>query len=160
MKIRNKLKEIYYGIKKSIRRFPITIGISTALVIISIIIKEKNFNYHDDIRNIYEKIRMIIALGIPLSLCIQLLYEQRPNFKKWHKILGYILGAGFLVLYYYSLSEDFNMVDMVRYTIVSIFLYLAFGYIPWLKRKEDYEYYIIKVFSSFSLTCIYSFVLL
>lgn len=52
------------------------------------------------------------------------------------------------------------MVDMVRYTIVSIFLYLAFSYIPWIKRKEDYEYYIIKVFSSFFLTCIYSFVLL
>src|SRR5699024_3022865 len=98
--------------------------------------------------------------GIPMSLCIQLIYEQKGNLKEMHKLLGYILGAGVLILYYNFLLKELNMVSIVRYIAVSIFLYLAFSYIPWIKRKEDYEYYIIKVFSSFFLTGIYSFVLL
>ena len=160
MKITDKFKNIYNSIKKSFRRFPVTIAVSIALVIISIIINEKRFSLVSSTGNIFERIRMIIALGIPLSLCIQLIYEQKPNLKNYHKILGYILGAGFLILYYKFLLKDFNMVNTVRYIVVSIFLYLAFSYIPWIKRKEDYEYYIIKVFSSFFLTAIYSFVLL
>nr|WP_272878416.1 DUF4153 domain-containing protein [Clostridium sp. Cult3] len=51
------------------------------------------------------------------------------------------------------------MVSTVRYTGVSLFLYLAFSYIPWLGRDEGFEFYIIKVFSSFFLTIIYSLVL-
>ena len=160
MKIGDKFKNIYTSIKKSFRRFPITIAVSIALVVISIIINEKGFGLSVDTRNIYERIRMIIGLGIPLSLCIQLIYEQNPNLKGHHKILAYILGAGFLVFYYKFLLKDFNMVNTVRYMVVSLFFYLAFTYIPWLKRKEDYEYYIIKVFSNFFLTAIYSFVLL
>ena len=95
-----------------------------------------------------------------MSLCIKLIYEQKDNLKGIYKITGYILGAIVLILYYKFLLKDLNMVSTIRYIGVSIFLYLAFSYIPWIKRKEDYEFYIIKVFSSFFLTAIYSFVLL
>lgn len=160
MQVANKLKNIYNNIKKSFKRFPVTIAVSTALVIMLIILSEKGPSLTAESRRIYERINMVIALGIPMSLCIQLIYEQKGNLKEMHKLLGYILGAGVLILYYKFLLKELNMVSIVRYIAVSIFLYLAFSYIPWIKRKEDYEYYIIKVFSSFFLTGIYSFVLL
>lgn len=160
MKVVNKLKNIYSSIKKSIRRFPITIAISTTLVIMLIILSEKGANLSIESRKIFERVNMIIALGIPMSLCIKLIYEQKDNLKGIYKAIGYILGAIVLILYYKFLLKDLNMVSTIRYIGVSIFLYLAFSYIPWIKRKEDYEFYIIKVFSSFFLTAIYSFVLL
>ena len=160
MKVVNKLKNIYSSIKKSIRRFPITIAISTTLVIMLIILSEKGANLSIESRKIFERVNMIIALGIPMSLCIKLIYEQKDNLKGIYKAIGYILGAIVLILYYKFLLKDLNMVSTIRYIGVSIFLYLAFSYIPWIKRKEDYEFYIIKVFSSLFLTAIYSFVLL
>ena len=160
MKVVNKLKNIYSSIKKSIRRFPITIAISTTLVIMLIILSEKGANLSIESRKIFERVNMIIALGIPMSLCIKLIYEQKDNLKGIYKAIGYILGAIVLILYYKFLLKDLNMVSTIRYIGVSIFLYLAFSYIPWIKRKEDYEFYIIKVFSSLFLTGIYSFVLL
>ena len=160
MKIVNRLKNIYNSIKKSIRRFPVTIAVSTILVIMLIVLSEKGPNLTSEARNIFGRINMIIALGIPMSLCLKLLYEQKGNLKGIQKVLGYILGTILLILYYKFLLKDLNMVSNIRYIAVSIFLYLAFSYIPWIKRKEDYEYYIIKVFSSFFLTAIYSFVIL
>ena len=160
MKIVNRLKNIYNSIKKSIRRFPVTIAVSTILVIMLIVLSEKGPNLTSEARNIFGRINMIIALGIPMSLCIKLLYEQKGNLKGIQKAIGYMLGTILLILYYKFLLKDLNMVSTIRYIAVSIFLYLAFSYIPWIKRKEDYEYYIIKVFSSFFLTAIYSFVIL
>lgn len=160
MKIGNRLKNIYNSIKKSIRRFPVTIAVSTTLVIMLIILSEKGSSLTSEAKNIFERINMIIALGIPMSLCIKLLYEQSDNLKGIQKVMGYVFGTIVLILYYKFLLKDLNNNSTIRYTAVSIFLYLAFGYIPWIKRKEDYEYYIIKVFSSFFLTVIYSFVLL
>ena len=160
MKIGNRLKNIYNSIKKSIRRFPVTIAVSTALVIMLIILSEKGPSLTSEARTIFERISMTIALGIPMSLCIKLLYEQKVNLKGIHKVIIYVFGAILLILYYKFLLKDLNMVSNIRYIAVSIFLYLAFSYIPWIKRKEDYEYYIIKVFSSFFLTAIYSFVII
>ena len=160
MKIGNRLKNIYNSIKKSIRRFPVTIAVSTALVIMLIVLSEKGPNLTSEARTIFERISMTIALGIPMSLCIKLLYEQKGNLKGIHKVIIYVFGAILLILYYKFLLKDLNMVSNIRYIAVSIFLYLAFSYIPWIKRKEDYEYYIIKVFSSFFLTAIYSFVII
>lgn len=160
MKILERIEAIYSSIKKSLRRFPVTIAICTAFVIISIIINEKNFGFQDPIREIYERIRMIIALGIPLSLCITTIQEQRSDLKNFHKIFGHILGAIGLIIYYIFLLKDLSMVSTIRYTAISLFLYLAFAYIPRLRLKGDYEFYIINMFSSFLLTGIYSFVLL
>ncbi|MCF6460177.1 DUF4153 domain-containing protein [Clostridium sp. Cult3] len=155
----HRTKNILKSIKNSFKRFPITIGISTALVIMLIILLERGSYLTQDSRIVFQRINMIIALGIPLSLCIKLVYEKNQRFNKIHGISMYIFGGFILILYYYFLLKDFSMVSTVRYTGVSLFLYLAFSYIPWLGRDEGFEFYIIKVFSSFFLTIIYSLVL-
>lgn len=160
MKILKRIQSIYKNIKTSLRRFPVTIAISTAFVLISIIISESDLGYQDPIMEVYRRIRMIIALAIPLSLCITSLGERRSDLKRTHKILAYGLGAGGLILYYLFLLRDFSWVPMVRYTAVSLFFYLAFLYLPRLKQEDDYEFYIINVLSSFFLTGLYSLVLL
>ena len=159
MNFGQRIKNVFRSIKNSFKRFPVTIGVSTTLVIMLIILLERGPYLTSESRTVFERINMIIALGIPLSLCIKLIYEKKDNWGRIHEVLGYILGAGVLFLYYFFLLRDFKMVSMIRYIGVTLFLYLAFSYIPWVSRKEDFELYIIKVFSSFFLTIIYSFVL-
>lgn len=152
--VENTIKAIY----RSIKRFPLTIGISTVLVVMLIITREQQ-DLSNDVLNILKRVNMIIALGIPLSLCINLIIERKENIKWTNQILFYVGGAVFLLVYYFFLLTDFRMVSMTRYIAVSIFMYLAFLYIPWIGRKEGYEFYVIKVLGSFFITVIYSFVL-
>lgn len=159
MSLTGKIKEVFRSIKNSFKRFPITIGISTTLVIMLIILLEKRLQLTPSSRTVLQRVNMIIALGIPLSLCIKLVYEKREGLNRVHKTIGYILGTGILILYYFFLLKDFSTTSIIRYIGVSLFLYLAFSYIPWIDRKEDFEFYIIRVFSSFFLTIIYSAVL-
>lgn len=159
MKITMQIKDILKSIKNSFKRFPLTIVISTVLVMMLIILSEKGPNLTQDSRTILQRIDMIIALGIPLSLCIKLICEKKHEINRSYKILMYVFGGLILVLYYYFLLKDFSRVSIIRYIGVSLFLYLAFSYIPWINRNEDFEFYIIRLFSSFFLTIIYSLVL-
>lgn len=152
--VRSTLKSLH----QSLRRFPITIAVSTTLVIMIIIITEMRTGLYRGIIEMLERISMTLALGIPLSLCIKIIFEKK-NVKTIVQGLVYTIGSGILVLYYFFMLKDFSMVSITRYIGVSIFLYLAFLYLPWVGNKENYEYYIIKVFSSFFLTVIYSAVL-
>src|SRR5690606_6633401 len=76
-----------------------------------------------------------------------------------HRIIGFILGAVALATYYFLFLNEINWVSVARYIGASIFLYLSFFYIPWISRKDGYEYYIIDVLTRFIVTVVYSFVL-
>ncbi|MBZ2174427.1 DUF4153 domain-containing protein [Schnuerera sp. xch1] len=159
MSISIRLQDMLKNIRKSFERFPVTIAISSSLVIMLIILSEKGPTLSSNVREIIERVCMIIALGIPLSVCLKLIFERKKITNRVHRIIGYIIGAIILILYYFILLNEFNLINNVRYIGVSIFLYLAFSYIPWINKKEGYEHYIIELLSSFFLTIIYSFVL-
>lgn len=159
MKFKDRISNTLKSIKNSYKRFPVTIGVSITLVVMLIILSEIGASITEDTRIVYQRINAIIALGIPLSLCIKLFFEKKKEYKKIHEVLAYLVGIILLLLYYFFLLKDFKMVSIYRYIGISIFLYLAFAYIPWINNKENYEIYIIKVFSKFFLTIIYSSVL-
>ncbi len=135
-----------------------TIGICIALVVMLIITNENMTTFNRDINETLNRINMIIAIAIPLSLCIKLIFEKRKTNINI-QVLVYAIGVVALILYYYFLLKDFNMVSITRYIGVTIFLYLSFIYIPWIGTKKNYEYYVIKVLGSFFITLIYSAVL-
>ena len=158
IKIKTFLKDSVKSIYESTKRFPTTIGICILLVIMLIITNENQSNLSKETFEIIQRINMIIALGIPLSLCLKLIFEKK-KMKKLNEVFIYILGIGALVLYYFYLLKDFKDTSIVRYTGLSIFLYLGFLYIPWLGNKKHYENYIIKVLGSFFLAVIYAVVI-
>lgn len=124
-----------------------------------IVLAERGPNLSAEAREALERINMVIALGIPLSLCIKLIFEKKKIYNKLYQGLGYILGLGILVLYYFLLLKELNMISIVRYIGVSLFLYLAFIYIPWINRKDGLEDYVIKLLFDFFITGVYSLVL-
>ena len=161
MKIISVLNKTSVEIYKSVKRFPVTIALSTAVIIVMIMISETQYGARYDSPTIktLTRLAMVFALGIPLSLCIKLLFER---YKQWGvslKMLVYALASGALAGYYFSLLKDLEMVSMVRYVALSFAFYLGFLFIPYINKKEDFELYIIKIISRFFITLIYAIVL-
>jgi len=112
-----------------------------------------------DSQETLEKINLMVGLSIPLSLCIGLLVEKFFRKKKSIQIALYVIGSGFLVLYYFYFINDYKMVPMSRYLGTMTFFLISSLYIQRIGRKNNYEYYLMDIWSSFALTFIYSFVL-
>lgn len=157
MGLLNRIRLTLLSTKRSIKRFPITVAISTLLAILLIYLNESSIT-GDNLETL-EKINLVVGLGIPLSLCIKLLLERFFNNDKLISGIVYIAGIILLIVYYFVFLKDFGMVSMARYLSTMISLILASLYISRLGKKERYEYYIMDVYSSFALTFIYSFVL-
>ncbi|MBZ9687552.1 DUF4153 domain-containing protein [Clostridium estertheticum] len=153
---------ILKGIVRSVNRFPQTIGISTACVILLIYISEITTGTNDDFIETLVKITMVVALGIPLSLCINLFFEGLENYKKVSLYASYLGGTVLLILYYFFFLNDIGMIRMVsmsRYIAFSLILYLIFLIISYFPTREDFELFVTMVFTRFFTTVLYSLVL-
>ncbi|HEY8362094.1 MAG TPA: DUF4153 domain-containing protein [Tissierellaceae bacterium] len=157
MGLLNRVKLTVLNIKNSLKRFPITIGISSLLAFLLIYLIEAQPT--GDIKETLEKIALTLGLGILVSLCIVLLIEKFFQNNRLYSILLYFAGGLFLVLYYFVFLDDLGNAAAYRYVGTVLFLVLAFLFIPRIKNSKDYEYYILDVLQGFAITFIYSFVL-
>lgn len=158
MKFFDRIKSTLVSIRKSVRRFPVTVAISTILAILLIYTNESQLtgNSHETL----VKINLTVGLGIPLSLCIGLLIERFFKKDKLKTVFLYVIGIGFLVLYYFLFFKTiYGIVTASRYFATMLFFILSFLYIPRIGRENNYEYHLMDIWSSFALTFVYSFVL-
>jgi hypothetical protein len=153
MNISKGIKNILIGLYLSLKRFPLTIFFSVSTAVLLITISE----IRPTTDTLY-KIAMISAMGIPLTLCITLLFEKF-TVPKAYKTAIYFCSILFLISYYYLFLKTLGMVSSTRYVAVSIALYLAFFFIPYLKDKKAFELYVITLFTGFFFTVIYTVVL-
>lgn len=158
MKFLDRIKLTLISIRKSIRRFPITIAVSALLALLLIYTNESKLTGSSV--EMLTKINLTVGLGIPLSLCCGLLIERFFKKDKLKSIFIYFVGIGFLVLYYFLfLKTIYGIVTPSRYFATMLFFILSFIYIPRIGIKNNYEYYLMNIWSSFALTFVYSFVL-
>ena len=159
MKLSNLLKNLIAGLYSSIRRFPVTLVFSAATAVMLIIVNELEPTAGQETLDILKRIAMILALGIPLSLCIKHVFERNEGTKPVVKLLVYLAGALFLVLYYFFLLPDFKLVPVTRYIALSTALYITFVLLPYFYKRENFELYVMKLFIRFWITALYSGVL-
>lgn len=159
MKITPAVKHIITVLSTSLKRFPLTILFSTAVAVMLSIINELQPLTDTNLAETLNKVTMILALGIPLSLCLKLFWERKDNGKLSALIGLYSAGCFVLLLYYFFLLNTLDMVSITRYIGVSLALYLGFFFIPYLPKREQFEMYVIKLGTGFCITVIYSAVL-
>ena len=153
---------ILKGTVNSINRFPQTIAISTACVILLVYISEMTSGINGDFIEMLSRVTMAVALGIPLSLCINLFFERLEKYKKISLYFSYVGGSVLLILYYYLFLKDIGMmgtVSMSRYIAFSLILYLIFLIISYIPNRADFEIFVVRVFTRFFTTILYSLVL-
>ncbi len=155
MKIFNRVKATLLSIKRSVKRFPITVIVSTALAILLVYLNEMDFGPS---KETLRRINMVVGLGIPMSLCIGLFIERYSK-KRVKDMILYGIGAVLLTLYYFLFLKDLKLVSMSRYIGLMITLILTSLFISRLGIKKNYEYYVMDVYSGFALTFVYSFIL-
>lgn len=153
------MKKLFAGLYASLRRFPVTLGFSASTSIILIMVNELDPTAGQTTLDILKRIALILALGIPLSLCIKHIFERNENIKPFIKGIFYLSCASLLVLYYFFLLPDFKMVPVTRYIAVSAALYAAFALLPYFYKRENFEVYVMKLFIRFWITALYSGVL-
>lgn len=153
--IKNTGKRLLSGIK----RFPEALILAAIAVAYGIYLNHFRQDLSNESREILMRITMILSLGVPLSLCIKVLFERIPRIGNTLKVLIYAAGIAGLALYYQFLLKDFNLVPIARYVGISLALYLIFTFLPYFLRKENYELHIIKLLTSFIITYLYSLIL-
>jgi len=142
----------------SIKRFPETILLATLTVFSLIYMNHLDYGNVNAKENL-TRIAMVLAMGIPLSLCIKVFFERKLNLSKGMKIGVYIGAIIALCSYYLFMLNNINNVSISRYIAFSISLYLTFSFIPYFFKKKNYEFYVITLFNRFITTYLYSVIL-
>lgn len=159
MKIKETLFGIITGLKNSLKRFPLTIGVSTICVILMIYYTEVGLKSSENFRETLSRVIMIYTLGIPLSLSIKVFFERKETYKNSLLYTAFIIGGIILALYYYIFLPDLHMVSITRYIGINLILYLTFIFIPYLSNNDSFELYVIRILTRFFTTVVYSMVL-
>lgn len=154
MKLKYIFNDLLTNVKQSLMRFPITLVISSLLVIFLIMLNEGNIEDY----NFMIKISLITGLAIPISIFLRLTGEVYLT-RSGSRIVSYIIGGGFLLLYYLFFLNDLRSVDYARYMGSLMFFVIASTFIQRLRFKDNYEKYIISILNSGFITGIYSIVL-
>jgi hypothetical protein len=159
MNISQRLQAILAGLYASLRRFPAALLASTTVAVILIITNHLSGHADQKVLDTLGRVAAVAALGFPLFLCCRLLIERFASVTPLYIGGIYTAAAALLVTYYFTLFPGFKMVPMTRYIAVSIALYLAFIFLPYVYRRGYFELYVIKLFSRFFVTAIYSGIL-
>lgn len=148
------LQKLVASLVDSVRRFPESIVISIAFVVVMII--NNRMDYDTD--QALEKLALILALGIPLSVCTKLVIERMKSGLIFRLILDFgVIIYG--VLFRLWIPEDLNEKFMIRYAFASAAVYLLFTLIPYFGHIKNYGKYLVKLITSFLITYLYTLVL-
>ena len=152
-------KTLMDKLSSSLKRFPETILLAALVVFILIYVNHMRSDLTNSQMEMLQRLSMVLALGIPVTLCIKALFGRITSPKAVSKAIAYMSAAAGLVLYYLFLIKDFEMVAVTRYIAINLALYITFTLIPYFYKRENYELYVIKLFTGFFITYLYSAVL-
>lgn len=149
------IKQAVFKLGVSLRRFPEALFFCFATTAMLIHINHLTYWNQGDI---HYRMAMVLALGIPAFLCVKLI-TWKISSETREKVLFSLFAVGFLALYFSVFLRTLDTISYTRYFAVSVALYLAFTFIPNFFKKPDYELYVMKLLTQFSITYIYSLVL-
>jgi len=158
MKIIALFKNLGNKLSYSFKRFPIPLLFAALTVSVLIFINHLDYNI-EKTWDMYSRIAMVLALGIPLSLSLDVFFEGKRDYKISIRMLGYIVIGVLLTVYYKLFLTNQDMVSITRYTSYTIISYLLFTIIPYFNKRKNYELYVIKLCTRFFVTYVYSLVL-
>lgn len=154
------VKNALNAVTSTFLRFPLTIIFCLTLAVIAIYRMEMPYEKLIPINDYLDRIMLVLALGIPLSLSIDVLIERfYKKINLLQKLGCYILELALLVTYYYFVLVSLYMVTGVRHFCIIASLVLSFLFVPYLLKKENYEIYITKLLSRAITTGFFAVVL-
>ena len=143
-------------VKRSMERFPITLLFTLGFVMVSILLNHLDYGSQwNDQRELYGRMLMALALGIPVTALLKLVVE------KWtlDKTAGYLIqgfGAAVAVLYYFIIPKEMTLYFGMRFTALWTLFFIAFLIVPYFYKREGLSQYILFLGGKFFLTVLYA----
>ncbi|MFA6309095.1 MAG: DUF4153 domain-containing protein [Clostridia bacterium] len=160
MKILLFFRKLSMDLYLSIKRFPVAIFLSIATAVLLIFINHiQPSSYDYDFRILLQRLAMVVSLGIPVALCIDLFFERRENTKWLIKLISYLVAEILLILYFNFLLTDLSMVSVTRFIAIFLVAILVFMFVPYFLSRDFFEIYVIKLFTRSIITGIFTIVL-
>ncbi len=144
-------------LRLSLKRFPETLLISSAYVILMIV---NNRNDYDPDQTLI-KIALILALAIPISVAGILWIERQEKLKR-PMVVRIGLNLSIIIygiLFKVFMPDDLDEKFMIRYATATAIAYLVFTLVPYLFNRRRYGLYLIKLLTTFLVTYLYTLVL-
>lgn len=161
-----KVKGVFGALLKSVKRFPVTVALTTALTI-CLILRRDVLQPMDVLR-----VMLILQLGIPVSLIVKLALERLEDLSLGRAFAYYGIGLLFVVLYalfgmpkitpleVYETHYGYpDALGMTRYLAVSLALYLAAIATPFFSRDGSVEQWVISLIQRFAVSFVFALVL-
>jgi len=126
-------------LSQTIRRFAVAIILAALAAVVMIVFVHVENNLDQTQTEWFQRIAMVLVLGVPLSLFVQVLLETFLIDRKW---LGPVLYSGavvLLALYLFFGLPEFSSVSMMRYTGLQLFFWGLFLVTPFLGGKPQVE---------------------
>ena len=158
MRIKQWIHETITGFATSFKRFPVAMAMAALTVAVLIVLNHTAYADRDQ-RELLERVAMVLAMGFPLHLIVHLFWESRSDRNSGIQAVSHAVGIGIQVAAFYFLVPDLNMVNGTRYTGVTLALYLLFLMVPCRQSFQGFERYVVKLFSAFFVTYLYSGIL-
>lgn len=119
----------------SLKRFPEAVLLCAMTV--SILIFMNHSYAQKGTEDMLMRICLILALGVPVVLCVKMLFETIPNLKKNLKVLIYVCSVAGLTFYLVFFAERCkNRIYDSIYSLFDSFLFSFFVYTLSLQKRK------------------------
>lgn len=158
MKIKKLLMDMVYRFSVSFKRFPVPMFFAGVTVVLLMVLNHTDY-HQTELMEELGRMAMATAMGVPLSLIVKVFWERKGKGEFLYEALSYAGVVALVVLAYFFLVDEMDMVQGTRYAAYMLVLFLAFILIPYRKEQEGFESYVVKLFTSFFTTYLYSVIL-
>jgi hypothetical protein len=155
-KIKRQLTKIIEGLESSVRRFPETVAVALALVIVGIVMN--HLDYDDELMDRLAKFIIVLIMGVPLMAGVKLLVE-RMNLSVVKRIGIDVVVVAFLFVYRGIVPDEIGSEFMIKYFLILTSSLLFFSLVPYVLKRNNYSRYILKLITAFFITILFSIVL-
>ncbi len=141
------------------QRYPLTLTQSYLMAALVIYRIEADLGYNSAAAEVIDKLLFTLVLGIAISLVVEAGLERFATVL-WKRLVSYGVQIGLLVLYYQYVMADYQTdAVLIRHFMLISALLFAFTAIPYLLKREWYEFYVIRLIARFFETLAYTIVL-
>jgi hypothetical protein len=156
-KLRETMRFILDKLKRSGERFPLTLAMTFLLMIVTIVLVHLDYNSQQ--QDLYQKLALTLALGLPMTGAGKLLIE-RYKIDGIKKYGVHISAVVLTLLYFLTIPEVMTPYFAMRYMALWAILFMAFLVVPYFYEREGLSRYILHLVGRFFLTVLYAGVIM
>jgi len=152
-RLKESLKFIGQQLKRSIERFPLTLGLTALFMIGAITLTHADYNV--SYREFLERILFALAIGIPLTASINL-FVERLSLTGAKMFASHGTAILLTFVYYLTIPKDYSNYFVMRFAALWAIMFLAFLIVPYFYKREGLSRYVLYLAGRFFLTALYA----